>query len=295
MVSALSIFARAKREGRKIVMVSLYDAPTAAIACEAGVDALLVGDSMGNVILGHPNTIPVTMDDMVRHTAAVVRGTRSSARAEVPVVADLPFGSYPDLVTATRNATALLQAGAHAVKLEGDFGDLVSGLRRQGVPVMGHLGFTPQSSLLYESIVQGRSAEAARGLEESAAALDAAGCFSIVLEAVTEQVAQAITGAIRGATIGIGAGAGCDGQVLVFHDLVGLSPGRLKFVKRYAATRETWLQAVGDYVREVKDGAFPAPEHGWTMVPEEARNFAGESENAEPIPTLNGHHRDSAG
>ena len=273
MVSALSTFARAKREGRKLVMVSLYDAPTAAIACEAGVDALLVGDSLGNVILGHDNTIAVTMDDMARHTAAVVRGARASARPDVPVVADLPFGSYPDLLTATRNAVALMQAGAHAVKLEGEYSELVVGLRRQGIPVLGHLGYTPQSSLLYEGIVQGRTARGARTVADEAAALDAAGCFGIVLEALTAEVATAITGQIRGATIGIGAGAGCDGQVLVFHDLVGLSPGRLKFVKRYADTRELWSRAVREYVREVQDGGFPATEHAWNMTADEARRY----------------------
>jgi len=188
-------------------------------------------------------------------------------------------------VTATRNSVALMHAGAHAVKLEGDFSELVVGLRRQGVPVMGHLGYTPQSSLLYEGIVQGRTSPGARSIAEAAAALDAAGCFGIVLEAVTAEVAISITRGIRGATIGIGAGPGCDGQVLVFHDLVGLSPSRLKFVKSYAETRELWSRAVGEYVRDVQAGTFPGAEHGWNMSPEEAERYAAESA-AEPRATV---------
>lgn len=271
MTQPLSVFWKAKAQSRKLAMVSLYDAPSAALACEAGVDALLVGDSLGNVVLGHSSTLPVTMADMLRHTGAVVRGVVQSGRSDVPVVADLPFGSYSDERIAAQNAVALLQEGAHAVKLEGCFPQLARHLNSLGIPVMAHLGYTPQSSLVHRHVVQGRDGDGATILIKSAAAMDGAGCFGMVLEAVAEEVAAEIAENSVGSVIGIGAGANCDGQVLVFHDLVGVSEGNFKFVKRYANTRESWQAALGEYVTEVRSKVFPAPAHSWSTA-------AGESE-----------------
>ncbi|WP_273843996.1 3-methyl-2-oxobutanoate hydroxymethyltransferase [Rubrobacter calidifluminis] len=271
------LLADARAEGRRLAMVSIYDAPTAALCCEAGVDMILVGDSLGNVILGYESTIPVTMQDMLRHTGAVVRGVASSPRPDVPVVADLPFGSYATLESATENGAALVRAGAQAVKLEGADRAALEGIRAlvgMGVPVVGHLGFTPQSSLSFGSVVQGKSAEAARRLLEDARAVEEAGCCAVVLEAVPSEVARRITEELSISTIGIGAGAACDAQVLVWHDLVGLSAGPpLRFVRRYAEVREVLQRATGEFVAEVRSGAFPAPEHGWNLDEEERRRW----------------------
>lgn len=272
MTSPLQIFARKKRDAAPLAMISLYDAPSAQIACDAGVDALLVGDSLGNSILGYDSTIPVTMEDMKRHTGAVVRGVRGSSRPAVPVVADLPFGSYATPALAVENAVALLQIGAHAVKIEGVMPGVLKALVENGVPVMGHLGFTPQSVLLFEGVVQGKTAQAARELEESAQILDEF-CFAVVLEAVTAEVAQSITRARRYATVGIGAGAGCDGQVLVWNDLVGLSPKTFKLAKAWANTRELWLGAAQGYIAETQNGAFPTAENSWNMSGEELEKY----------------------
>jgi len=271
------LLADARAEGRRLAMVSIYDAPTAALCCEAGVDMILVGDSLGNVILGYESTIPVTMQDMLRHTGAVVRGVAGSPRPDVPVVADLPFGSYATLESATENGAALVQAGAQAVKLEGADRAALEGIRAlvgMGVPVVGHLGFTPQSSLSFGSVVQGKSAEAARRLLEDARAVEEAGCCAVVLEAVPSEVARRITEELSISTIGIGAGAACDAQVLVWHDLVGLSAEPpLRFVRRYAEVREVLQRATGEFVAEVRSGAFPAPEHGWNLDEEERRRW----------------------
>ncbi len=258
-------------------MISLYDAPTAALCCEAGLDLILVGDSMGNAMLGYENTLPVTMEDILRHTGAVARGVRGSSRPEVPVIADLPFGSYATLERATENGAALIRAGAQAVKLEGSDRAALEGIRAitgMGVPVVGHLGFTPQSSLSFGSIVQGRTAEAASRMLEEAKSVEEAGCCAVVLEAVPAEVARRITEELSISTIGIGAGPGCDVQVLVWHDLVGLSDGpSLRFVKQYADAAALMQRAVESYVGEVRSGEFPGPEHGWELGEEELRRW----------------------
>lgn len=273
MTSPLSVFARKKKDGQKIAMISLYDAPSALLAADAGADALLVGDSLGNVLLGYANTIPVTMDDMIRHTGAVVRGVLASKRPEVAVVADLPFGSYATTEMAVKNSVALMQAGAHAVKLEGCPRFAVRNLVENGIPVMGHLGFTPQSVLQFDGIVQGKTGAAIRSLEYDFSTLGNDGCFAVVLEAVTREVAAFLTEKSSIPTIGIGAGPDCDGQILVWNDLVGLSPQKLRFVRKYAETREIWEKAAHSYVAEVQGGHFPQTEHGWEMAPDELEQW----------------------
>lgn len=260
--------------GEPISMVSLYDAPTAALCCEAGVESLLVGDSLGNVVLGHEGFTSATMEDMLRHTAAVARGVARSSRAgEVPVVADLPFGSYSTVADAAHNGAALIRAGAHALKLEGAGTSslrAIEALVEMGAPVVGHLGFTPQSSLKFSGVVQGKTGEAAARVLEEARRLDAAGCVAVVLEAVPSEVAQRVTAEISTATIGIGAGGRCNGQVLVWHDMIGYGPGKtLRFVKRYADVHSLLSEAAAGFAREVRSGEFPAEEHGWSMSEEE--------------------------
>ncbi len=272
MLSPLSVFAAKKRSGEKIAMISLYDAPSAQIACDAGADALLVGDSLGNVILGYPNTIPVTMEDMKRHTAAVVRGVAQSGRKDVPVVADLPFGSYATIEDAVKNSVALMQLGAHAVKLEGTTEgtpeNTITKLIQNGIPVMGHLGFTPQSLLTIDGVVQGKTLETAWPLISSAKFLSQSGCFAVVLEAVVQEVAALTTQVIEIATIGIGSGAECDGQVLVWNDLVGITPKTFRFVQRYAETRSVWASAAESFITEVQASQFPLNTHAWQMEPD---------------------------
>lgn len=273
MAASLKIFSEKQRQ-KPLAMVSLYDAPTASLCCEAGADALLVGDSMGNVVLGYANTVPVDMDDMARHTAAVARGVNSSTRPDVPIVADMPFGSYHGGKSEiAANATRLLRAGAQAIKVEGG-NDLtlraIEQLTQMGAPVMGHLGFTPQSVLRFEETVQGKSALDAERLLHEARRLEAAGCFAVVLEAMTAEAAQRITSEVRMATIGIGAGIRCDGQVLVWHDLAGLLPGKpFRFVRQYARGREILLDAARAYVNEVQNGVFPGTANGWAMSDDE--------------------------
>ena len=266
MSSPLRIFLDKKSRGQKLAMISLYDAPSAKICADSGVDALLVGDSLGNVILGFESTIPVTMDDMIRHTGAVLRGVQSSSNSATPVVADLPFGSYGDERSAVKNGVALMQIGAHSVKLEGA-GEIalraIDSLVQTGTPVMGHLGFTPQSSLQKNEIVQGKTGDSAQKILEEARKLEAAGCFAIVLETVALETAAEITQALSISTIGIGAGPDCDGQVLVWHDLIGLSEHKFRFVKKYADAHGVLSQAAGDYIREVQGSAFPTSENGW--------------------------------
>lgn len=283
-VSLPRLFGEARASGRKLAMISLYDAPTAALACDAGADLLLVGDSMGNVILGHEDPIPVTMEDATRHTAAVVRGVRASSRPGVPVVADLPFGSYATLDLATQNGAALMRAGAHAVKLEGAGPGALAAVRalgEMGVPVVGHLGFTPQSALRFAGVVQGKTTADARRLLDGALALQQAGCCAVVLEVVPAPVARRVTRELEISTIGIGAGPGCDAQVLVWHDLVGFAPGPpLRFVRRYAEARELLKDATEDFVGEVRSGAFPKPEHGWEADDAGLEAWASDGEDA---------------
>jgi len=259
---SLDVFGRRKANGRKIVVLTAYDVPTASIAADGGVDAILVGDSLGMVVLGYDNTLPVTMDEMAHHCAAVVR-----AGPRVPVIADLPYGSFHVSVAETvRQVIRLVKTtGVNAVKLEGGSvrKDMISALLAAEVPVMGHLGLTPQSiNRLGGFKVQGKGSDAAARLEEEAHFLAEAGCFALVLECVPEALATRITARLPIPTIGIGAGGGCDGQVLVFHDLLGLYEGvKPRFVKRYADLGTAAREAVGRYAEEVRSGVFPGPEH----------------------------------
>jgi 3-methyl-2-oxobutanoate hydroxymethyltransferase len=252
--------AAAKARGEKWPMLTAYDALTARVFDEAGIPVLLVGDSAGMVVFGHDSTLPVTVDEMLTLTAAVVRGTRRAM-----VVADLPFGSYQvspadALAAATR---FLKEAGAHAVKLEGGqrVARQVEELVAAGIPVMAHLGLTPQSvNVLGGYRVQGRG-EAGDRLLHDAKVLEAAGAFSVVLECVPAELAARITEAVNIPTIGIGAGADCDAQVLVWQDMAGLSPRTPKFVKRYADVGGALGQAARSFAQEVVAGQYPAQEH----------------------------------
>jgi 3-methyl-2-oxobutanoate hydroxymethyltransferase len=280
MTSPLQLFPRKKRENVPVSMLALYDAPSALIAAQSGIDALLIGDSMGNAMLGFESTIPVTVQDIARHTQAVVRGVQKSGRSDVAIIADLPMEAMGSEQKAIESAIWFLQLGAHAVKLEGVHPQLVKNLSRLGVPVMGHLGFTPQSQMRFAGVVQGKTAEHGQQLLADARELEAAGAFSVVLEAVTREVAQKITDSFpQMTTIGIGAGEGCDGQVLVFNDLIGLSPKLFKFAKSYADTASLWRGAVESYVAEVSNREFPAQANGWSMSEDEFEKLEAGIEN----------------
>ncbi|HZQ16795.1 MAG TPA: 3-methyl-2-oxobutanoate hydroxymethyltransferase [Gaiellaceae bacterium] len=266
--------AELKRRGDRIVMITAYDAPSARIADRAGVDLILVGDTAAMVVLGHDSTVPATVDEMIILTRAANRGARRPL-----VIADLPFGSYQvsdeqALETAIR---FIKEAAADAVKLEGA-GMMLSRVRAlvsAGIPVMGHLGLTPQTATMLGGFkAQGRSAAKAVQLYEDALALQAAGCFALVLEAVPAPVAARITEALDIPTIGIGAGAGCDGQVLVWHDLLGLYDGHApRFVKQYAELAPTIEEAVARYAAEVRDGTFPEERHSYAIADDELALF----------------------
>ena len=250
-------FRKRKAEGRKIVVVTAYDALFTRIAEEAGIEVLLVGDSLGVVVQGKKDTLSVTMEDMLYHTRLV-----AGAAQRALVIADMPFLSYQVSVEeAVRNAGRFLQAGAAAVKLEGGAAvvDRVEAMTRFGIPVMGHLGMTPQSVHQYGGYkVQGKAADQAEVLLSDARALEAAGAFAIVLEAVPAKLAKTITQALAIPTIGIGAGPSCDGQVLVLYDLLGLfDQFAPKFVKPYAHLKADALQALRRYREEVEQGKFP--------------------------------------
>jgi len=253
-----------KKRGERIVMVTAYDHPFAKLADAAGVDVLLVGDTLGMVVLGFDSTLPVTMAHMLHHVGAVAR-----ARTAAMVVGDLPFMSYQASVEdAVRNAGRMVQeGGAEAVKLEGGEAvrPMVEAIARAGIPVMGHIGLTPQSvHQLGGYRVQGRDATAAERLMRDALALQAAGCFALVLEAIPDSVARDITTGLGIPTIGIGAGPHCDGQVLVLHDLLGLYAEFVpKFVRRYAHLAETARAALEAYVHDVRGGRFPGKEHSY--------------------------------
>lgn len=259
---------RMKSQGRKITMLTAYDFTFASILDEAGIDVILVGDSLGMVVLGYDTTIPVTMDDMIHHTRAVARGTRHAM-----VVADMPFGSYQVSVEeALRNAARLLkEAQAQAVKLEGGRSVVpqVAALTAAGIPVMGHLGLTPQSvHQLGGYRVQGRSRNQAQQIVEDAKALESAGVFSIVAECMPRELGAEMAGAVAVPVIGIGAGAACDGQVLVLQDMLGLytrlSP---RFVKRYADLHTATSNAIKSYIADVVEGRFPSMEHSFSTEP----------------------------
>ena len=267
--------AEMKKRGDRIVMVTAYDMPGARFAEDAGIDMILVGDTAAMVVLGHQGTtVPVTMDEMLFLTRTVVRAVHRPI-----VVGDMPFGSYQ--VTdedAVRNAIRFVkEAGADMVKLEGA-GPMVSRARaivEAGIGVVGHIGLTPQSATVLGGFkTQGKTAEAASRLIEDALALEAAGCVALVLEAVPAPVATEITRRLSIPTIGIGAGAECDGQVLVYHDLLGLTEGHLpRFVKRYANLSREIRDALEAYAAEVRSGAFPGPEHSYEMSEEELEAF----------------------
>ena len=264
-----------RKGGERLAVLTAYDYPTALALDQAGADMLLVGDSLAMVVLGHPDTLSVTLDEMVHHTKAVSRATRHAL-----VVGDLPFLSYQAGVEQAVLAAGRLvqEGGARAVKLEGaGYLREVEAMVRAGIPVMGHVGLTPQFIAgLGGFKVQGKTAEAAARLVREAKALEAAGCFSIVLEAVPSVVAREITSRVSVPTIGIGAGPHCDGQVLVIHDILGLferfTP---KFVKRYADLGNLMQEAAGRYMYEVRQGTFPADEHGFGMDAQEAAAFRG--------------------
>jgi 3-methyl-2-oxobutanoate hydroxymethyltransferase len=272
-LSLPDLVARARR-GERLVMVTAYDAPSARLADAASVDMILVGDSAGTTVLGGDSTVPVTLDEMLLFTRAVGRGTRRAL-----VITDMPFGSYQiSEERAVENAIRCVkEAGADAVKLEGAGRTLtrISGIREAGIPVMGHIGLTPQSATLVGGYkAQGRTAAAAQRLVDEARALERAGCFAIVLEAMPAVVAARITEAVAIPTIGIGAGASCSGQVLVWHDLLGLLPGpAARFVKQYADIGAAIGAALLAYADDVRAGRFPADEHTYGMPEAERELF----------------------
>ena len=265
-LTAPSIRVRKVRDGAdRLVMVTAYDAPSARIVNEAGADLILVGDSVAMVVLGYDDTLQVTVDDMAHHVAAVAR-----TKPDAHIVADLPWMSYHVSASETvRNAATLVRAGAHSVKLEGGRKRLpmIECIRDAEIPVMGHIGLTPQSVHAMGGFkVQGRKAEAARRLVQAAKSLAHAGCYALVLEGVPVQVAEMVTEAVEIPTIGIGAGPHCDGQVLVYHDLLGfeqrLAP---KFVRRYADLHTAATQAVRRFSDDVRSGAFPTREESYHL------------------------------
>lgn len=259
-------FRNAKQKNERLTMLTAYDYSTAKLIDASGIDSVLVGDSLGMVMLGYEDTLSVTMEDMIHHTKAVARGVKDAL-----VVSDLPFMSYQTSVyDAVTNAGRLIKEGrAQAVKLEGglEVCPQIKAIVEASIPVMAHLGLTPQSVNAFGGFkVQGKDEEAARSLIEQAKAVEAAGAFAVVLECIPAKLADLITKSISIPTIGIGAGNGCDGQVLVYQDMLGLySDFTPKFVKRYAEIGPQMQTAIEDYITEVKSGAFPAAEHTFAL------------------------------
>ena len=257
---------QAKAEGRKLVMVTAYDYPLGLLAAEAGVDIVLIGDSLGMVVMGLEGTVEVTMEDMIHHTKAVVRGCKGPL-----IVGDMPFMSYNTSIReAIINAGRLVkEGGCEVIKLEGgvDFAPTVGAIVKAGIPVMGHIGLTPQTaSALGGFKIQGRDASAAKQIVDDARALEDAGVFSMILEAVPSPLGQLIAESVEVPVIGIGAGPEVDGQVLVFHDVVGLYDRFVpRFVKQYAKVRTVMLDALFEYKQEVMEVKFPGPEHSFKM------------------------------
>jgi len=265
-----------RKKGARLVMLTAYDYPSARLAAEAGVDVILVGDSLGMVVLGYETTIPVTMEEMLHHTSAARRGA-----PETFIVGDMPFLSYATREDALANAGRFMkQAGADSVKVEGGLEavPVVEALVRAGVPVLGHLGLTPQTaSALGGYKLQGKDEASARRILEAAAALERAGCWGIVLELVPAPLARLISERIAIPTIGIGAGPHTDGQVLVFHDLVGLFSGFTpKFVKRYTEAGTAIRDAIAHYAAEVREGTFPADAHSFGLNEEVLKRLYGD-------------------
>jgi 3-methyl-2-oxobutanoate hydroxymethyltransferase len=270
-----------KRRGEKIAMVTAYDAPSGRLADAAGVDVILVGDSAAMVVLGYDSTVPTSMDEMLMLTSAVTRAAHRPL-----VIADMPFGSFQiSDEEALANAIRFVkEAGADGVKLEGSgpSSSRVRALVGAGIPVMGHIGLTPQSATMLGGFkAQGRSAAKARALLADARELESAGCFALVLEAVPTPVAKRITSILSIPTIGIGAGGDCDGQVLVWHDLLGLYDGQApRFVKQYANLAPEITDALKRYVDDVRSGAFPEEQHTYAMPDEELAAFSEGVEHA---------------
>ena len=266
MKKTVTTFAKAKASGEKLTMLTAYDYSTAKLMDEAGVDSILVGDSLGNVVLGYEDTVSVTMEDMIHHGAAVSRGAKNAF-----VLADMPFMSYQTSVyDAVVNAGRLMKEGrGNAVKLEGgvEVAPHIKAITQAGIPVCAHIGLTPQSINAFGGFkVQGKSEEAARQLVEDAKKVEAAGASMLVMECVPAKLAEIITNTISIPTIGIGAGAGCDGQVLVNQDMLGMfSDFTPKFVKRYANIGEVMKEAFQKYMEEIQSGAFPSSEHEYKI------------------------------
>lgn len=266
MKNTVSTFREQKAKGEKISMLTAYDYSTAKLMDEAGINGILVGDSLGMVVLGYEDTLPVTMEDMIHHTAAVCRGAKNTL-----VVGDMPFMSYQVSVEeAVYNAGRLMKEGrCQAVKLEGGASvcPQIRAITNASIPVMAHIGLTPQSINAFGGFkVQGKSEKAAKKLLEDAKAVEEAGAFAVVLECVPAKLAELISKSISIPTIGIGAGAGCDGQILVYQDMLGLfSDFTPKFVKKYANVGEMMTQAFRDYIADVQEGSFPAPEHTFAI------------------------------
>ena len=273
-----TVIRKMKDHGERVVMVAAYDYPTARMVDEAGGDAVLVGDSLANVVLGYRDTLAVSMDEMIHHTKAVARAVKRAL-----VVGDMPFMSYQASVEdAIRNAGRFIKEGhAEAVKVEGGRGMIkkVKAIIQSGIPVMGHLGLTPQWVHQFGGFkVRGKTESTAHMILEDARRLEQAGVFSLVLECIPWQLAKLITEKIEVPTIGIGAGPHCDGQVLVLHDLLGLSGQRVpKFVKRYAKLESTMANALANFKREVKAGKFPTLDHSYEMPAEELRRLVKKS------------------
>ena len=266
MTTTITTFKEQKLKGDKITMLTAYDYSTAKLMDNAGINGILIGDSLGMTMLGYEDTLSVTMEDMIHHTACVARGAKNAL-----VVADMPFMSYQVSVEeAVRNAGRLMKEGrAQAVKLEGGASvcKQIKAITEASIPVMAHLGLTPQSVNAFGGFkVQGKSLEAARTLIEDAKRVEEAGAFSVVLECVPAALAKIITETISIPTIGIGAGAGCDGQILVYQDMLGMySDFTPKFVKKFANVGQVMTQAFADYIKETKEGTFPTVEQSFKI------------------------------
>ena len=267
---SMSKLAAMKEHGQPITMVTAYDHPSASVVDAAGVDMILVGDSAAMVVLGHDSTVPITMDEMIMLSSAVRRGAKTPF-----IVGDMPFGSYEaSNELAVANAQRFIkEAGCDAIKLEGGgtSSDRAAAIVSAGIPVVGHIGLTPQTATALGGYkAQGKTTEAAQAVIADAERLDRAGCFAIVIECVPAAVTDLITQRVNAITIGIGAGPATSGQVLVYHDLLGLREGRdAKFVRRYADLRQSAVQAVANYVADVQSGNYPGPEHVYAIEPGE--------------------------
>lgn len=246
-----------KTQSKKIAMITAYDYPTAQLLDKVDMDIILVGDTLAMVVLGYENTQAVTMEDMIRHTQAVARGNDTAM-----ITGDLPYKTYEEPDQAVKNARRLYNVGANAVKIEGDKPEIVKAILAENIPVMGHIGLTPQTMTKFK--VQGRDPKSIDRLTSEASDLENAGCFSIVLECIPKWLGKSITERLEIPTIGIGAGVHCDGQVLVMHDMLGLFD-RFKptFVKQYVDIGAEMIKAFEQYIREVKDGTFPDDRHSY--------------------------------